>query len=85
MEALHGQINAEGDLNFSAAVVGENPDALAGFEAGCMDHLQTVRDSELRAKLTPNYKVGCKRLVLSDNFYEAIQRDKAEVITEPIV
>ncbi len=84
MEALYDHINAEGDLNFSAAVVGENPEALAGFEAGCMEHLQTVRDSELRAKLTPNYKVGCKRLVMSDNFYDAIQRENAEVITDPI-
>ena len=36
---------------------------------------KSVRDPELRAKLTPDYKVGCKRLVISSTFYDAIQRD----------
>jgi cation diffusion facilitator CzcD-associated flavoprotein CzcO len=34
-----------------------------------------VRDPELRAKLTPDYPVGCKRVLLTDEFYPAIQRD----------
>jgi cation diffusion facilitator CzcD-associated flavoprotein CzcO len=35
---------------------------------------KSVRDPQLRAKLTPDYKVGCKRLIFSSTFYEAIQR-----------
>ena len=43
-----------------------------------------MRDPELRAKLTPTYAVGCKRLILSENFYEAIQHPNAELVTERI-
>jgi cation diffusion facilitator CzcD-associated flavoprotein CzcO len=38
----------------------------------------------LRAKLTPDYEVGCKRLVFSDGFYEAIQQPGVAVITDAI-
>ena len=44
----------------------------------------SVRDPELRAKLTPNYKVGCKRLVISSTFYEAIQRENVLLETTAI-
>jgi cation diffusion facilitator CzcD-associated flavoprotein CzcO len=45
---------------------------------------KSVRDPQLRAKLTPNYKVGCKRLVISSTFYEAIQRDNVLLETTAI-
>ena len=48
----------------------------------CHDMLATIRDPHLRAKLTPDYEVGCKRLVFSDGFYQAIQRPGVEVITD---
>ena len=50
----------------------------------CHDMLATIADPELRAKLTPDYEVGCKRLVFSDGFYEAIQKPGVAVITEAI-
>jgi len=38
-------------------------------------HLRrSVRDPQLRALLTPDYAPGCKRLLLSDDFYPAIQK-----------
>lgn len=43
-----------------------------------------VRDPELRAKLTPQYKIGCKRITLSDTYYPALTQPNAEVIAEPI-
>ncbi|MCD2192040.1 NAD(P)/FAD-dependent oxidoreductase [Actinomycetospora endophytica] len=49
-----------------------------------VDHLNTVRDPELRAKLTPDYEVGCKRLVISGEFYDAVQRDNVDVVTDGI-
>ena len=45
---------------------------------------KSVRDPELRAKLTPDYKVGCKRLIISSTFYEAIQRDNVLLETNGI-
>lgn len=34
-----------------------------------------VRDPALRARLTPDYQLGCKRVVLSNTLYPALQRD----------
>ena len=48
-------------------------------------HLQRqVPDPELRARLQPDYDPGCKRLLLSNNYYPAVSADNAEVITEKI-
>ncbi len=59
-------------------------EARAARDKVCHDMLATIRDPTLRAKLTPDYEVGCKRLVFSDGFYEAIQQPGVEVITEAI-
>lgn len=44
----------------------------------------SVKDSELRAKLTPDYQIGCKRVVMNAEFYAAIQRNNAELVAESI-
>lgn len=43
-----------------------------------------VPDPELRAKLTPDYRAGCKRMVFCSSFYPAISRDNAELVTSDI-
>jgi cation diffusion facilitator CzcD-associated flavoprotein CzcO len=43
-----------------------------------------VSDPNLRAKLTPNYKIGCKRVMLSNDYYPALQRPNVEVTTDQI-
>jgi cation diffusion facilitator CzcD-associated flavoprotein CzcO len=46
---------------------------------------RTVEDPELRAKLLPDFRAGCKRLLNDiDGFYEALTREKSEVITDRI-
>jgi cation diffusion facilitator CzcD-associated flavoprotein CzcO len=53
--------------------------------AGAAKHLENqVDDAELRAKLTPDYALGCKRVLLSDEYYPALCRPGTEVVTEPI-
>jgi cyclohexanone monooxygenase len=47
-------------------------------------HLATVRDPELRRRLTPEYRFGCKRFILSDGFYRAMQKPQAELVTSRI-
>ncbi|UTW58045.1 NAD(P)/FAD-dependent oxidoreductase [Kordiimonas sp. SCSIO 12603] len=50
-----------------------------------MKHLEEqVPDPELRAKLTPDFPVGCKRILASNTFYPALQRDNVELITEGV-
>jgi cation diffusion facilitator CzcD-associated flavoprotein CzcO len=43
-----------------------------------------VKDPALRAKLLPDYPVGCKRILISDDYYQALVKPNVEVVTEPI-
>lgn len=47
-------------------------------------HLRTIRDPELRKKLTPDYEPLCKRQVVSGSFYRAVQQPNVSVVTENI-
>ncbi len=50
----------------------------------CQWNLNSVKDYDLRKRLTPNYTPMCKRLVMSSEFYPAIQKPNAELVTEEI-
>jgi cation diffusion facilitator CzcD-associated flavoprotein CzcO len=43
-----------------------------------------IKDPGLRRKLTPDYRAGCKRLILNDHFYKAMQRPNVDLVTEGI-
>lgn len=43
-----------------------------------------VPDPRLRAKLTPDYPVLCKRVLFSNEYYPALTRPNVDVVTEPI-
>lgn len=43
-----------------------------------------IRDPILRAKLTPDYPIGCKRVLVSDDYYAAIAQPNVELVTSPI-
>jgi len=43
-----------------------------------------VSDPELRARLTPPYRLGCKRVLLSDEYLPALNRDNVDVVVDPI-
>jgi cation diffusion facilitator CzcD-associated flavoprotein CzcO len=48
-------------------------------------HLKTqVKDPELREKLTPTYRIGCKRILPSNKWYPAIQLDNVEIVTDGV-
>ncbi|KQV04583.1 MULTISPECIES: NAD(P)/FAD-dependent oxidoreductase [unclassified Kitasatospora] len=40
-----------------------------------------VADPELRARLTPDYRIGCKRILLSNTYYPALAAANAEVVS----
>jgi len=52
--------------------------------AVCRRNLATIEDPRLRGKLTPTYEPMCKRLVMSGDFYPALQRPDVELVTERI-
>jgi len=45
---------------------------------------KSVPDPALRAKLTPDYPIGCKRILISDNFFSSLTRDNVSLVTEGI-
>ena len=58
---------------------------MAVIETACRANLEeSVLDPNLRERLRPDYRVGCKRLIISPDFYEGIQKSNAELITKPI-
>jgi cation diffusion facilitator CzcD-associated flavoprotein CzcO len=46
--------------------------------------LKSVSDPKLRGLLTPSYRLGCKRVLMSNDFYPALQRPNVELVTEGI-
>jgi cation diffusion facilitator CzcD-associated flavoprotein CzcO len=54
-------------------------------EAIALRHLaRRIKDPKLRAALTPNYQLGCKRVLVSDDYYPTFNRSNVELVTEGI-
>ncbi len=45
---------------------------------------RSVASAELRRKLAPNYVMGCKRVLPTNDWYRALQRENVELVTERI-
>lgn len=70
---------------FANAVVDADSPEIHWIESACLANLEdNVTDLELRERLRPTYRAACKRLIISPNFYEAIQAPNAELVTEGI-
>jgi cation diffusion facilitator CzcD-associated flavoprotein CzcO len=55
------------------------------FTAVARAHLEAqVADPALREKLWPDYPVGCKRILISDDFYPALTRPNVSLVTDRI-
>ncbi len=51
-----------------------------------LQHLKrSVPDASLRAKLTPPYAVGCKRILASDDFLPAMGKQNVTLVTDAVV
>jgi cation diffusion facilitator CzcD-associated flavoprotein CzcO len=69
----------------ATAIAFLEPRAMAPLEWLAKQHIaRQVKDDALREKLTPLYRMGCKRILLSDGYYPALCRDDVDVITTPI-
>jgi len=69
-----------------ANVLGDaNSPALQAIHDACVANLEnSVKDPALRERLRPSYRAACKRLIMSEDFYDAIQRPHARLVTEAI-
>ena len=43
-----------------------------------------VKDPVLREKLSPDYRIGCKRIVFANDYFPALAAPNADVVTDPI-
>lgn len=61
------------------------PWVVKGLERLSLEHLRrSVKDPEIRAKLTPRYGFGCKRPSFSNTYWRVFDRENVELVTEPI-
>ncbi|MDP6952001.1 MAG: NAD(P)/FAD-dependent oxidoreductase, partial [Alphaproteobacteria bacterium] len=84
MDALYDHFTERWAGSFAKAVVGDR-DQMAAIADACEANLEdNVHDAALKAQLTPDYQVACKRLIVSDSFYPAIQKPNAHLVTASI-
>ncbi|SOD02129.1 Predicted flavoprotein CzcO associated with the cation diffusion facilitator CzcD [bacterium JGI 053] len=73
-------------LSREAFVMGfRRPGVMRLAEAVARRHLEkSIADPALRAKLTPEWRIGCKRILLSNDYLPALARPNVEVVTDGI-
>ena len=72
------------ELFFGPGLLGDEKKRRLGERAAGAHLKRQVPDQELRAKLVPKYKYGCKRILSSDDFYPAIAQPNVAVNTEGV-
>ncbi len=62
-----------------------SPRLMKGLEVQARRHLEKqVPDPDLRARLTPDYQIGCKRILISNDYYPTLNRDDVDLVTDGI-
>lgn len=62
------------------------PEVMRAVQKLAVQHLNhQIQDPTLRAKLTPNFTLGCKRLLLSNTYYPALAQPNVSVVTESVI
>ncbi|MFK7887983.1 MAG: flavin-containing monooxygenase [Gammaproteobacteria bacterium] len=80
---LRGFIYVTNELRAIAFVY--QPGLLRMFEWLAKRHIRrSIADPALRATVTPDYRIGCKRVLISNDYYPALTRDHVEVVTQGV-
>lgn len=59
----------------------KRPRDMAVVQALARAHMRrAIRDPELRRRLTPDYRIGCKRILLSNDYYPALVRPNVDLV-----
>lgn len=57
----------------------------AAYTRVALNHMaEQVPDEALRKKLTPNYPIGCARILIADDYYPALTRPNVSLVTDGI-
>ena len=63
----------------------KNPNIMSGAEKIAGAHMRKqVKDPELRRQLTPKFRMGCKRVLISNTWYPALTQPNVELVTDGI-
>lgn len=61
------------------------PSILRWTERQCIAHIERqVGDPELQKRLVPDYRAGCKRILIADDYYPAVSKPNVELVTDGI-
>jgi cation diffusion facilitator CzcD-associated flavoprotein CzcO len=71
-------------MEFGAAAMTNRPALLSVFRAAGRFQMRPIKDPELRRKLTPTDEVGCKRVMLTDEWYPTLTKPNVELVTDRI-
>lgn len=72
-------------MELGAIAMTRKPWLLKPFEAaGRRNITKAISNPELRAKVTPTDSIGCKRLMLTDEWYPTLTKPNVELVTDPI-
>jgi cation diffusion facilitator CzcD-associated flavoprotein CzcO len=72
-------------MEFGAAAMTTRPALLKPFRAvGRRQIKKAIDDPELRRKVMPSDEVGCKRIMLTDEWYPTLTKPNVELVTERI-
>jgi cation diffusion facilitator CzcD-associated flavoprotein CzcO len=72
-------------LETRAAGFAVHPRLMAPLQRMAECHIRRqISDPALRAMVTPDYTIGCKRILLSSDYYPALTRPNVELVTDPI-
>jgi cation diffusion facilitator CzcD-associated flavoprotein CzcO len=85
IEAVRTQVSRAFIDGFANVLGDAESPVLQAIHDACVANLEgSVKDPVLREKLRPHYRAACKRLIMSEDFYDAIQRPHARLVTEGI-
>ena len=61
------------------------PELMRGAEVLAKSYIRrAIKDPRLRKAVTPTYRAGCKRMLVSSDYYPALTRPNVEVVTDGI-
>lgn len=69
---------------FGSGIVFDTPMSKVLERAARYNIERSIKDPELRRKVTPDYKFGCKRMLISNDWYPALTRPNVELVANPV-
>ena len=61
------------------------PRLVAPAEKAALANIRkAIKDPDLRTRVTPNFRLGCKRVLRSNTYYPALAADNVDLVTDPI-